>query len=325
MKIKFGFCLLLPMFCHAVSFQFTFGEGFDDTTPTAAVGGNTGTTLGEQRAILFQSAANIWAKEIISDVTIAVDASFSSDLFCDENSAVLGSAGPLGMVNSADLNIPNSVADTYYPLSLANAMTGVDNFPTVVDIVAKFNSKVDTDSNCLTGESFYYGIDDQAVPDGKIPLFSTVLHELAHGLGFFSAIETTDPDGSYVSNLGQQSVFDVFLYDTQANLAWFEMNNTQRLNSMTNNPFLVWSGANVDKHAASYITSGFNSGFIRSHAPSSVESGSSISHFSIDSEPDILMEPILENIKHDQVDVTPFLFEDLGYKINLIHENGFDY
>jgi len=37
------------------------GEGFNDPTPVAPVGGNTGTTLGQQRLIAFQRAANIWA------------------------------------------------------------------------------------------------------------------------------------------------------------------------------------------------------------------------------------------------------------------------
>src|SRR5262245_50033932 len=33
------------------------GEGFNDPTPVAPVGGNTGTTLGQQRLLAFQHAA----------------------------------------------------------------------------------------------------------------------------------------------------------------------------------------------------------------------------------------------------------------------------
>ena len=40
------------------------GEGFNDPTPAAPVGGNTGTTLGQQRLIAFQHAADIWGAEL---------------------------------------------------------------------------------------------------------------------------------------------------------------------------------------------------------------------------------------------------------------------
>ena len=35
-------------------------EGFNDNTPAAPVGGNSGTTIGEQRLIVFERAAEIW-------------------------------------------------------------------------------------------------------------------------------------------------------------------------------------------------------------------------------------------------------------------------
>jgi hypothetical protein len=36
------------------------GEGFNDPTPAAPVGGNSGTTKGQQRLIAFQYAADLW-------------------------------------------------------------------------------------------------------------------------------------------------------------------------------------------------------------------------------------------------------------------------
>jgi hypothetical protein len=53
------------------------GVGFNDTTAAAPVGGNTGTTIGQQRLIAFQFAANIWSALIASNVTIQVSASFA--------------------------------------------------------------------------------------------------------------------------------------------------------------------------------------------------------------------------------------------------------
>jgi len=38
------------------------GEGFNDPTPAAPVGGNPGTTVGAQRLYVFQYAASIWSR-----------------------------------------------------------------------------------------------------------------------------------------------------------------------------------------------------------------------------------------------------------------------
>ena len=68
------------------------GEGFNDPTPAAPVGGNTGTTLGAQRLIAFQHAADLWAATLTSAVPVRVAASFEP-LTCNASSAVLGAAG----------------------------------------------------------------------------------------------------------------------------------------------------------------------------------------------------------------------------------------
>ena len=40
-------------------------EGFNDATPAAPVGGNPGTTIGQQRLNLFQRAADIWGGTVV--------------------------------------------------------------------------------------------------------------------------------------------------------------------------------------------------------------------------------------------------------------------
>jgi len=50
------------------------GVGFNDPTPAAPVGGNPGTTRGQQRLNAFQAAANIWGATLNSTVTIVVQA-----------------------------------------------------------------------------------------------------------------------------------------------------------------------------------------------------------------------------------------------------------
>src|SRR5687767_15122322 len=66
--------------------------GFNDPTPATAVGGNSGTTVGQQRLNAFQFAANIWGATLTSGPTITIRASWSA-LSCSANSGTLGSAG----------------------------------------------------------------------------------------------------------------------------------------------------------------------------------------------------------------------------------------
>ncbi len=54
------------------------GVGFNDPTPATPVGGNTGTTIGAQRLIVFQEAARVWGALLPSNVTIKVSSSFSA-------------------------------------------------------------------------------------------------------------------------------------------------------------------------------------------------------------------------------------------------------
>ena len=70
------------------------GEGFNDPTAAAPVGGNPGTTIGQQRLNVFQEAADIWGAILPSNVAIRVQAQFNAQ-FCDAGSAVLGSAAPI--------------------------------------------------------------------------------------------------------------------------------------------------------------------------------------------------------------------------------------
>src|SRR5687768_689383 len=63
-------------------------EGFNDPTLTSPVGGNTGTTVGQQRLIAFQYAASIWGATLTSGPTITINASWST-LACTSNSGTL--------------------------------------------------------------------------------------------------------------------------------------------------------------------------------------------------------------------------------------------
>jgi len=69
------------------------GVGFNDPTPVAPIGGNPGTTLGQQRLNAFQYVASIWGGQLNSSVEIKILATFEP-LTYTATQAVLGSAGP---------------------------------------------------------------------------------------------------------------------------------------------------------------------------------------------------------------------------------------
>src|SRR3954467_6001727 len=72
------------------------GAGFNDPTVAAPIGGNPGTTLGQQRLNAFQAAANKWGATIDSPIPITIRAQWTA-LSCTATAAVLGSAGAIGI------------------------------------------------------------------------------------------------------------------------------------------------------------------------------------------------------------------------------------
>jgi hypothetical protein len=279
-------------------------EGFNDPTPTTPVGGNGGTTLGEQRLIVFQTAAAIWGQVLDSSVEIRVEAQFDS-LSCNPFSAVLGSAAALVVVR----DFPNApFSGTWYPVALANAFEGSDLSPGSNDITATFNSRIDNNNGCLQNVNWYLGLDHQHGAD--IDLLTVVLHELGHGLGFASFVN----ESTGAEFFGFPDIFGVFSLDLDAGLHWDEMTtNAQRQASAVNTGNLVWNGSLVTNEAAGFLTSGTNGGSVRLYAPNPVQPGSSVSHYDSVASPNLLMEPAINSDLASDLDLSDELMEDIGW------------
>lgn len=149
--------------------------GFNDSTPATPVGGNPGTTLGQQRLYAFQYAASIWGTTLQSTVPILIAANFEP-LACSATSAVLGSTAPMGHDTGASF----PMANTWYASALANTLSGVDLDPSSADIQTQFNSDLGG-ANCLPGISFYLGLDGNHGQD-QVDLVTVALHEFSTGL-----------------------------------------------------------------------------------------------------------------------------------------------
>ncbi len=230
-------------------------EGFNDPTPAAPVGGNTGTTVGQQRLNAFQFAANLWGATLKSDVPITIRAEWSP-LPCSANTATLGQAGAVNIFR----NFPNApVRDTWYSAALANALSGTDLNPGAPEITAQFNSNLGN-PGCLEGAPFYLGLDNRH--GSNTDLVSVLIHEFAHGLGF----QTFTNSGTGAQSSGFPSVYDRFLFDNTTGKGWPQMTNAERQASAINTGNLVWTGAKTAADARGVL----GTPRVRVNAPSTI-------------------------------------------------------
>ncbi len=289
-------------------------EGFNDPTPVSAEGGNTGTTRGQQRLIVFQTAANIWGAKLQSSQTIKVGANFDSISPCSSGGGVLGFAGPTTFRTLSPVPA-GYFANTWYSIAEAEAVRSTELNTTNNEISASFNS--DVDAGCLgAGTRFWYGIDSTPVPGGRVALLPTVLHELGHGLGFLTLVdESTGELGS-----GLPDIWTYFLKNAQTGELWKDMTNAERVASAKSDPNLIWDGPKVTAAIPTFQPTGagvhVGTGRMRMYAPNPVEPGSSVSHWTDDAaSPNLLMEPALSSGVFSQTDLTVPLFEDIGWPL----------
>jgi len=255
-------CALTCLATQAATINITSrdpaGVGFNDPTPVAPVGGNTGTTLGQQRLNVYRYVADIWERNLQSNVTINVSAGWEA-LTCTASSATLGSAGAWNIWR----DFPNAQPNTWYPQALANKLagtnlsagqaddgTGYGN----VDIKTQFNVNLGN-TGCLEGSPFYLGLDGNA--GTKVNFVATLLHELGHGLGFsVLTVQTStgnrlNASGSgYVATGGVPSIWEQYMYDNTAKTTWLNMTAAQRRASAINPLQLGWIGPNAKAGAS---------------------------------------------------------------------------
>ncbi len=306
----FGAAVLIPPQAYGAATMTVVnndsaGEGFNDPAAAAPVGGNTGTTIGAQRLIAFQHAVDIWASLINSSVPIRIGASFSSSLFCNASSAVLGAAGP----NTVHRDfVGAALVNTWYVQALANSLNASDLDLDDDDMEAEFNSAIGT-PGCLAGSGWYYGLDANPAPN-EIDFVSVLLHELGHGLGFLTLVNSSS--GGRFLNLDDAYMFH--LEDHSTGKTFPLMTNAERANASRRTGMLHWTGANVVSGSAGLASGRHPSGHVEIYAPNPIEAGSSVSHFSDALALDELMEPSYTSANHD-VGLALELMADLGWNV----------
>lgn len=227
----------------------------------------------DQAQAAFQAAVDVWAEHITSPVPIRIDARCT-----DLDGNLLGSAGPFLVRNFGGAPVTN----TWYPYALADALAGRDLDASRADIQADFNSGF---------ERWYLGTDGEG-PGDQVELFTVVLHELGHGLGFIGSASIENGMGSFglEQEPGTPFIFDRFAEDAQGrallNQSAYPQPSAALADVLTDEVFFGGSSVTAVYGEPAPL-----------YAPASWNAGSSFSHFDETifpaSEPDGLMTPLI--------------------------------
>lgn len=285
-------------------------------TDSAGVGFND-PTLGPARRACIEAAAANWAARLNGTVPIQVNASMIS-MGGSASFATLGGAHTAFYV----WNFTNSAfTNTVYSVAEGNQLAAEDLEPGAEDIDIQYNSDVDNDT-VLSTASFNYATDGRLTiskADGagkryyNIDFYQTCLHELGHGLGFFS---TLNQDGSYLqTSFPYPGIYDVYLA-TGPNAdspLMTSLSQSARATALVSNQ-LYFLGPNAraaagGTNARIYAPTTYVPGSTRSHLDEVTYAGT-IQHANLNE----LMTPILgSGVMHFPGPIVSGVFEDIGW------------
>ena len=214
---------------------------------TAAVGSGITVTFdgshpspGNVQTVVL-AAANQWNQALATSASGPIEVAVIWNNL--GNAGLLGSAGPTGLFSS-----PSLPTGSYYPVGLANTLLNTDLNGATPELTVNLNSI----ANWYIGTSGTPG-------SGQIDLYSVILHELAHGLGFLgsASVSNSPPNPSLDS--------PSFVYDRLVTY-----NGAPLLNAGNPNSLLRSNSLYID------LSQSFQA---KIYAPSSWAEGSSFSHF----------------------------------------------
>lgn len=250
-----------------------------------------------QAKTAFEYAKSILESILPAGTKITMQASYEKISVA----GVLGNTVITGYAGGWGIDALNPRA--YYPVALAEKIAGVSLNPDLQgDMVLRINNTI----------PWYFGTDGKT-PDTKYDLVTVVLHEICHGLGFFDSMNTDGSYGFYGSG-SVPMIYDTFLEDVTGRKLTDTLqiqNNSVALGSLLTGG-QVWFKGIIQKSR------------VKVYAPSTWDSGSSISHLDESSTLgyQALMTPFINfgEAIHNPGALTVSILDDLGWiNTRIIH------
>jgi len=281
-------------------------------------------TLGVARKATLSSALSIWGDQLRSSQTIKVAVRFDS-LPCASGAATLGAGEPISYLQNF---VGAPVQNRLYPVALAEALARQNLNSDGNEIVMRINADVDQGcAGSISGFDYNTNPSTPTAPN-KVRALPVMLHELAHGLGFFTPICLVNLPGGCSSTPGQwpyggypNNVLDRwsdFLRDGPSGSFWSTLSSSQRIASARSGN-LVWDGPRVTAAlpALNLNAAATLGNRIKMHSPATLSASASVNHFTSDATPNLLMEPDYSQVASiTSLDLTTVLLADLGWPLS---------
>lgn len=243
-------------------------------------------------------AAETWETFLVSEVPIRVNIDWRDE----GDDRLLASAGPSTIYRS----FPGATdPEVWYPVALAESIVGED-----------LNEVDEPDINVVANSSANWNFDTEgSVPRSRIDLATVILHELAHGMGFLSSIDSTSDTTVSIGFDDRFIIYDLFLKTTEgeslSDATIFRSPSPDLLDAVVNR--LDFAGDNAVRENEQEPVPLF--------APATFDVGSSVSHQDERSyragTPNALMTPSIANGEGIRTPgpVILGILEDIGWNV----------
>ncbi|SHI43041.1 Por secretion system C-terminal sorting domain-containing protein [Tangfeifania diversioriginum] len=237
----------------------------------------------EEAKQAFEYALSIWGNFFTSTVPVKVLANWES---LDGN--VLALARP----STFHINFEGALLpDVYYPVALAEKLSGENKNGGEADIICSFNKNY----------AWYFGTDGNT-PSTKYDFVSSVLHEIAHGLGFSGFFKTNNGKGYFNNSNNLPSVYDYFVFNALEQ----QLSDNSVFNRPSNDLYKELTSDNLKFHSTAITDDPI-------YAPTTWNNGASIYHLELGSG---MMDAYANRGEaiHDPEEATLEILSEIGWK-----------
>lgn len=269
---------------------------WNDPTVATPVGGNPGTTLGQQRRNALQEALRQLASGLDSETPITVRACWAALAVETDGRTTLAQAGPDAFViDDRSLTLDASGATfrpspflsekyAFHAAAPAARLAGTracslrgGDCADSTDMTVTFNRRIG-ESGVLGGQRFYLGYN--TAPAGTLDFVGVAVHEMGHGIGFASLVRLgSSPVGA--KPLGRDDIYARQIVDNRSSpfRSFVRLSDAERAELLVSQTGLSWMDPRAVDSPLNQTQTGFPG--ILLFAPNPLRPGSTLSHLDI--------------------------------------------